>query len=137
MPLNPHIKACMNARKYAAAVLALLPGLLVACHAADSPAGYGTKVRYSKGAVVRFADFTMTYTGTRTQPVPATGKSMTFHEFEITSGGDKQKVSWSSGTGDIGPARFTAAGKMWQIELRFSDRLGRLKDSEMVVSALK
>lgn len=86
---------------------------------------------------MRFADFTMTYTGTRTQPVAATGRAMTFHEFEVTAGGDKQKVSWSSGMGDIGPARFTAAGKVWQIELRFSDRLGRLKDGEMVVSAVE
>ena len=62
---------------------------------------------------------------------------MTSYEFELAAGGANQKILWSAGMGDIAPARFSAAGRRWQIELKISDKLGRLKDHEMVVSAVK
>jgi hypothetical protein len=43
-------------------------------------------------------------------------------------------VSWSSGTGDIGPALFRVGSKQFALELSRSDKLGPLKANELVIS---
>jgi hypothetical protein len=58
------------------------------------------------------------------------------HDFKVRGKGDEQTVSWSAGTGDIGPTRFVVNGTQFQIELSRSDKLGRLRDDEMVVSSV-
>ncbi len=120
----------MSARHF----ILVAAAMLASCQAAGSKGGYGAKVRFAKSAAVAFPDFTVIYLGETSRPSPAPGVRMTFRQFEIDDGKAKQKVSWSSGMGDIGPAFFTAAGKRWQIELRSSDKLGKLRDDEMVVS---
>jgi len=42
-------------------------------------------------------------------------------------------VSWTSGTGLIGPMDFEIGGKHYQLELRHSDKLGKLNDDELVI----
>jgi hypothetical protein len=42
-------------------------------------------------------------------------------------------VSWSSGTGDIGPVQFEIDGKRFLLELRQSDKLGKLQGNELVI----
>jgi hypothetical protein len=42
-------------------------------------------------------------------------------------------VSWSSGTGDIAPVEFEIGGKHYQLELRHSEKLGKLQDNELVI----
>ncbi len=99
---------------------------------ADSPSRYDTKIPYRENQAVVFPDFTLTYTGSR--EVKGPGKlSWKAHEFTVSTGGKEQKVSWSSGTGDIGPTQFTAAGKIFFLELSISDTLGRLKPGELVI----
>lgn len=127
----------MKTHSFLTALAAWLALSLTSCHAADALAAYGAKVKFSKDSPVRFADFSMTYTGTSSRPSPAPGVSMTSYQFDVVAGEAKIKIAWSAGMGDIGPTRFFAAGKQWQLELKISDTLGRLKDNEMVVSAVK
>ena len=42
-------------------------------------------------------------------------------------------VSWSSGTGDIGPVEFEIGDKRFLLELRHSDELGKLNENELVI----
>ena len=42
-------------------------------------------------------------------------------------------VSWTTGTGVIDPTNFEIDGKHYQLELHRSDKLGKLKDNELVI----
>ncbi len=100
----------------------------------SGPAAYTTTVSFKKGVPLSFKDFDLTYTGERHETSKVFKPGFNFHDFTATRGTENVKVSWSSGTGDIGPALFTIGGKKFQLELRHSDKLGRLKDNELVVS---
>ena len=39
----------------------------------------------------------------------------------------------TAGTGDIAPIEFEIGGKHYQLELRRSDKLGKLKDNEFLI----
>jgi hypothetical protein len=56
-----------------------------------------------------------------------------YYDFKVRTANIEKAVSWSSGTGDIGPVQFEIAGKHYQLELRHSDKLGKLKDNELVI----
>jgi hypothetical protein len=43
---------------------------------------------------------------------------------KVGSGKTEKTVSWTAGTGDIGPVTFEFGGKRYQLELRRSDKLG-------------
>lgn len=105
------------------------------CQAQTSgPAVYATKVSFKKGVTLPFKDFDLTYIGERHEASKVFKPGFNFHDFTATRGTETVKVSWSSGTGDIGPALFTIGGKKFQLELRRSDKLGKLRDDELVVS---
>ncbi len=99
----------------------------------SSPAAYATKVTFKKGSPLSFKDFDLTYTGERHESSKVFKPGFNFHDFTATHGAETVKISWSSGTGDIEPALFTIGGKKFQLELRRSDKLGKLKDDELVV----
>jgi hypothetical protein len=42
-------------------------------------------------------------------------------------------VSWTTGPGVIDPTDFDIGGKHCQLELRHSDKLGKLQDNELVI----
>lgn len=105
------------------------------CQAQTSgPAAYATKVSFKKGVPLHFADFDLTYTGERHETSKVFKPGFNFHDFTATRGTETVKISWSSGTGDIGPASFVFGGKTFLLELRHSDKLGKLRDDELVVS---
>ena len=59
---------------------------------------------------------------------------MTFHDFEIAKGETRQKLSWSSGMGDIGPTFFEFNGAKYVLELRQSDIIkGSLGNDILVI----
>jgi hypothetical protein len=58
-------------------------------------------------------------------------------DFKVRGKGGEQTVSWSAGTGDIGPTRFKVNGADFQIELSRSDKLGSLREDEMVISLVE
>jgi hypothetical protein len=56
------------------------------------------------------------------------------HDFVVSAGSERITVTWSAGTGDIGPALFTIAGTGFGLELARSDSRGRLKPDELVIT---
>jgi hypothetical protein len=122
------------------ALIFLLSGLLafsgpVSCgHAASEQKPlYGTRVKYRLGQKVEFPDFTIAYVGERRKSVPVYPRGFLCYDFKVSKGKAEKVVSWTTGTGDIGPMAFEIGGKHYQLELRHSDKLGKLNDNELVV----
>ncbi|RBP42561.1 hypothetical protein DES53_106270 [Roseimicrobium gellanilyticum] len=96
-------------------------------------ASYGTKVKFSKGSPITFPDFELKYVGTRKVSSSTYPRGFLYHDFEVSRSSASKTVSWSSGTGDIGPAIFQFDGKEFWLELSRSDKLGKLADNEVVI----
>jgi hypothetical protein len=118
----------------------LLGGLLafagpVSCgHAAsEQTAPYGARVKYRTGEKIGFPDFTIEYVGERRKSVSVYPRGFLYYDFKVRTTNIEKAVSWSSGTGDIGPVQVEIGGKHYQLELRHSDKLGKLKDNELVI----
>lgn len=94
---------------------------------------YGEKIKFRQNQPVKFADFNLTYVGERRVSSDNFPRGFLYHDFKLEAGKDVQTISWTSGTGDIGPARFTVGGQNYELELGISDKLGRLADDELVV----
>lgn len=98
---------------------------------------YGEKVSYSSGKELIFPDFTIKFAGKREEKISNDvflPLKMTFYDFEVAKGETRQKISWSSGTGDIGPTFFTINGAEYVLELRQSDIIkGSLGDEILVI----
>jgi hypothetical protein len=107
----------------------------VSCgHAAsEQKASYGTRVKYRVGKKIEFPDFTIEYVGERRKSLPVYPRGFLNYDFNVSQGKAEKMVSWTSGTGDIGPVDFEIGGKQYQLELRHSDKLGKLKDNELVI----
>jgi hypothetical protein len=99
-------------------------------------AAYDAKVRFERGHTLRFPDFELTYAGKRHVEPPQYPRGWWVYDFTVRSKTGERTVSWSAGTGDIAPARFTVNGAEFQLELSHSDKLGPLRDDEMVVGHL-
>lgn len=112
-----------------------LTTLAVCSYAGDSQdtVVYGSKVRFRLDRTLRFPGFELTYMGKRHVTPPQYPRGWWIHDFKVRSKGDEQTVSWSAGTGDIGPTRFRVQGAPFQIELSRSDKLGPLREDELVV----
>lgn len=111
--------------------------ILASCFAAENSAekiAYGSKAKFGVGRTLPFPDFEVTYTGKHHVTPPQYPRGWWVHDFKVRSKGNEQTVSWSAGTGDIGPVRFKVGGAEFQIELSLSDKLGRLREDEMVIS---
>ena len=120
---------------YLGAVLALVAALVIpSCARAGGPAAYGAKVKYAKGATLKFPDFELTYTGSRHVTSPRFPRGFDYEDFTVSKGSVTKKVSWSSGTGLIDWADFEIGGIKYALELRGSRKFGWLKDNELVVS---
>ena len=106
---------------------------------AETPDGvaYGTKVKFSAGRPLHFPDFNIAYLGKRHVTPRQYPRGWWSYDFKVRGKGDEQTVSWSAGTGDIGPTRFKVDGAEFQLELSHADRLGTLREDEMVVSPVK
>jgi hypothetical protein len=104
---------------------------------APDAAAYGAKVKFTIGRTLRFPDFQLTYIGKRHVTPPQYPRGWWTYDFKVRGKGDEQTVSWSAGTGDIGPTRFKVDGANFQIELSRADKLGPLRENEMVVSPVK
>ena len=95
---------------------------------------YGTKVTFKKARPLTFPDFILLYVGERRAASRRYPRGFLNRDFIVSTDSERIAVSWSAGTGDIGPALFTIAGKEYGLELVRSDSLGRLKPNELVVT---
>jgi hypothetical protein len=122
------------------ALILLFSGLLaffgpVSCgHAAwEQKASYGTRVKYQAGQKIEFPDFTVEYVGERRTSLPAYPRGFLYYDFKVRTANVEKVVSWSSGTGDIAPVDFEIGSKRFFLELRRSDKLGKLNKDELVI----
>lgn len=101
--------------------------------ASTSVHAYGSKTPFTKGDVVKFPDFDLTYLGERKISSPVFKAGFIYHDFFIAKGEESEAMSWSSGTGEIAPQSFEVAGQWYQLELRYAEGVGWLKDDELVI----
>jgi hypothetical protein len=133
----------INTSGFKAMVYSLLvlhvTALTVCSHAGNftGTAAYGSKVRFKAAHTLHFPDFQITYIGKRHVTPPQYPRGWWIYDFKVRGKSNEQTVSWSAGTGDIGPSRFKVDGTDFQIELSRSDKLGPLREDEMVVSSVK
>lgn len=107
---------------------------MVACSPSSKAADYGTKVGFKKGQALQFPDFVLTYVGDRHVASDRYPRGFDYRDFRVVAGKESQTVSWSAGTGDIGPALFKVGAKQFGLELARSDKLGKLSENEVVIS---
>ena len=107
---------------------------IASCAPRSEGAEYAAKVGFTRGGAVKFPDFVLTYIGERHVASDRFPRGFTFHDFKVAAPPAPQTVSWSSGTGDIGPAMFRVGAKKFALELRRSDKLGPLKAKELVIT---
>ena len=95
---------------------------------------YGKKIKHAQGQPLTFPDFTLVFMGiTESPPSEVYPRSLYSYDFMVSYGSQTQMISWSSGTGDIGPALFELEGNSYALELAMSDKLGSLKENELVL----
>ena len=114
---------------------ALLLITVVACNRVSTkPPRYGEKIQYAHGQLLNFPDVTLEFVGKRESP-PSDHypRSMYSYDFKVYQGNQSQLISWSSGTGDIGPTLFELTGNRYALELVMSDKLGILDENELVL----
>jgi hypothetical protein len=131
---------CLNVTS-SSTLIFLLSGALVfagpvSCgHAAsEQKASYGTRVKYRAAQKIEFPDFTVEYVGERRKSIPVYPRGFLYYDFKVSKGKAEKIVSWTTGTGVIDPTDFEIDGKHYQLELRHSDKLGKLKENELVIS---
>ncbi len=113
----------------------LLLIIMAACNRASTQSPmYGVKVQYAQGQTLNFPDVALVFVGKRESPATSDyPRSMTFYDFKVYRGNQAQLISWSAGTGDIGPTLFELAGNRYALELAMSDELGSLDKDELVL----
>ncbi len=97
-------------------------------------AAYGAKITFAKGRSIAFRDFQLEYLGSRRVTPPQFPRGFLVHDFIASKGSERVPVTWSAGTGDIGPAVFVISRKTFWLELARSDSLGRLKPNQLVIT---
>jgi hypothetical protein len=95
---------------------------------------YGSKVSFERARPLQFSDFTLEYLGERRVRPGKYPRDFVYQDFVAVAGAERVNVSWSAGSGDIGPAVFIVGGKQFWLELAMSDSAGRLKSNELVIS---
>ncbi len=122
------------------ALIFLFSGLLafagpISCGqaASEQKASYGTRVKYRAGQKIEFPDFAVEYVGERRKSLPVYPRGFLYYDFKVSKGPAEKMVSWSTGTGVIDPTDLEIGGKHYQLELRHSDKLGKLNDNELVI----
>ena len=94
----------------------------------------GEPARFAQGRAVAIGPLTIEYLGERHVSHPVFKPGFTFHDFKVSDGRESKTVSWSSGTGIVGPQEFTLSGTEYQLELRRSiAREGWLREDELVL----
>ena len=101
--------------------------------ASEQKASYGTRVKYRTGQKIEFPDFTVEYVGERRKTVPVYPRGFLYYDFKVSRGKAEKVISWTTGTGVIDPTDFEIDGKRYQLELRRSDKLGKLNENELVI----
>jgi len=131
------LKIKKNIKYFLTIILTLLS---VNCSSKNGGGDYNTVIEFSKGEQIKFPDFTLEFTGERSEKKEfPNGNSFTFkfYDFNISNGSAKQTVSWSAGTGLIDPHPFEFEGKQYELELKNSEKLSKKLDENQLVIVKK
>ncbi len=112
-------------------------GCITGHAASEQKTTYGTRVKYVPGQKIEFPDFSIEYLGERRKTVPVYPRPFIYYDFKVRKGKAEKMVSWTSGTGLVGPKDFEIRGKHYQLELRHSNKLGKLQHNELVIRQAK
>ena len=107
--------------------------VVVSCGHAEENASYGTRVKFRANQKIDFPDFRVEYLGERRKTLPVYPRGFLYYDFKISRGKIEKVVSWTTGTGIIDPTDFEFDGKPYHLELRPSEKLGKLNDNELVI----
>ena len=119
--------------------LIFLPAVILAfvdvanCGRAEQNASYGTHVKYRASQKIDFPDFTVEYVDKRRKSLPVYPRGFIYCDFKVSKEKTEKIVSWTTGTGIIDPTDFEFDGKRYHLELRRSERLGKLNNNELVI----
>jgi hypothetical protein len=94
---------------------------------------YGETIPYQDQKPIPFPDFSLTYRGARHQTIAVYPRGFTYDDFDLQKGNHHQVISWTPGTGDIGPVQFEVEGQRYLLEIGVSEILGRLNNGKLVV----
>lgn len=95
---------------------------------------YGKKIDYSDHAVKKLHDISIRFLQTRHEASSVFPRGFIYYDFEVMKGDEKKKISWSSGTGAIGPTYFEIGSAKYVLELAASKaQSGFMKEGEMVI----
>ncbi|HRY28725.1 MAG TPA: hypothetical protein P5079_01660 [Elusimicrobiota bacterium] len=105
----------------------------------DRPAPYGQSVAYAGLSKTHprltFNDFSLQYVGLREVPGPNNAPwKMTVYRFHVQAREAQQEILWSSGSGLIAPSSFVVGHVRYLLELKHSEKQGKLPDGFLVVS---
>jgi hypothetical protein len=120
-----------------AAFVAVVVSASVGAAPAPVPGSYGVKTPYRAKVPISFTDFELTFLGERRVASEQYPRGFVAYDFQIVHGKARLMVTWSAGTGDIGPTSFAVAGQRFLLELRRSDKLGQLKPGELVITKVE
>jgi len=103
------------------------------CGRAEQNASYRTRVKYRASQKIDFPDFTVEYVGERRKSLPVYPRGFIYCDFKVSKEKTEKIVSWTTGTGIIDPTDFEFDGKRYHLELRRSERLGKLNNNELLI----
>jgi len=109
---------------------------MTGCHRASpqAPPAYGVKVRYALNQPLAFPDLSLEFIGERkVDTAPQFPRGFVYYDFKVRQGDQEQIISWSEGTGDIGPTSIQIGGQRYLLERVMSDTLGPLAEDELVL----
>lgn len=108
--------------------------LLLALAFSAPAADYGVKTRFQKGKPLVFPDCELVFIGTRHVSSDVYPRGFLHYDFKARSGKKTADVSWSPGTGLIGPLFFKVNGETFVLELKGSASFkGWMKEDELVL----
>jgi hypothetical protein len=100
---------------------------------------YGKRVRFEINRVTHYPDFSIRFIGTRHVVPDVYPRGWDVFDFEIIAKDqEKQKISWSAGTGAIGPTYFSVDDREYVLELEATlsendPQKGWLGENEMII----
>jgi hypothetical protein len=118
---------------FAISVLLTFFGPVSCGYASGQKAAHAMRVKYKAGRQIEFPDFTVEYLGERRKILPVYPRGFLYYDFKFSQGKTEKVISWTTGTGIIDPTDFEFDGKRYHLELRRSEKLGKLNDNELVI----
>lgn len=98
---------------------------------------YGKKLSYMTGRTIILPDFSIEYVGDHRVATPQYPRGFLYRDFQVKHGDRAETVSWTDGTGVLGPIEFTFNGAGYTLELANPQTVGTVGYGTMIVEKLR